>query len=79
MRISFSTSNAVSCQPLKFGKSEHSQKNTPFAASNTVSKADYDELQAKYDKLSRSYDLACRVAVSQAEQYKKYVAAHPAK
>ncbi|MBS4759635.1 MAG: hypothetical protein KHX03_02935 [Clostridium sp.] len=78
MRISFSTNNAVSCQPLKFGKAEHSQKNTPFASA-TVSKADYDALQQKYDKLNRNYDLACRVAVSQAEQYKKYVAAHPAK
>ena len=78
MRVGFSTTNAVSCQPLKFGKAQHSQKNTPFAASS-VSKADYDALQEKYDKVCKSYDLACRVAVAQAEQYKKYVAAHPAK
>lgn len=76
MRVSFST-NAISCQPLRnFGKAEHTQKNNPshspaFAA-GTVSREDYEALNAKYE-------MACRIAVAQAEQYKKYVAAHPAK
>lgn len=75
MRVSFST-NAISCQPLRnFGKAEHSQKNNsakPAFSSGTVSCEEYNKLNAKYE-------LACRIAVAQAEQYKKYVAAHPEK
>ena len=72
MRVSFSTSN-LACQPLKFGKAEKSNKNNPTPAfTSSVSREEYDKLNAKYQ-------LACRLAVAQAEQYKKYVAAHPAK
>ena len=71
MRVNFST-NAMSCQPLRFGKSEYSQKNNSstapaFTAKKTVSKAEYDKLNAKYE-------IACRLAVAQAEQYNKLVA-----
>lgn len=74
MRVSFST-NSVNCQPLKFGKSEPAPKNPsqkPNFSSSEVSREEYDKLNVKYE-------LACRLAVAQAEQYKKYVAAHPAK
>lgn len=71
MRVNFST-NTMSCQPLKFGKSEYSQKNNqvgnaPNFSSNTVSREEYDKLNAKYE-------MACRIAVAQAEQYNKLVA-----
>ena len=65
----------MSCQPLRFGQSEKSQNNVssvPAFTSSTVPREEYDKLNAKYE-------LACRLAVAQAEQYKKYVAAHPAK
>ena len=73
MRISFSESN-MSCQPLRnFGRTPIPEKNepksTPNFSSNTVSKEEYDKLNAKYE-------LACRLAVAQAEQYNKFVAAY---
>lgn len=82
MRVGFSTINAVSCQPLRFGKAENSPNNpvtTPAFAAGAVPKTDFDALNAKYEKICKNYDLACRIAVEQADQYKKYVAAHPSK
>ena len=71
MRVNFST-NTMSCQPLKFGKSEYSSKNNntanaPAFTSGTVSREEYDRLSAKYE-------IACRIAAAQAEQYNKLVA-----
>lgn len=71
MRVNFST-NTMSCQPLRFGKSECSQKNNsatqaPAFSSNTVSREEFDKLNAKYE-------MACRIAVAQADQYNKLVA-----
>lgn len=75
MRVSLST-NLMSCQPLRFGKAEPAAKESsvqnPGFSSSTVSREEYNKLQSKYE-------LACRIAVAQAEQYKKYVAAHPDK
>ena len=71
MRVNFSI-NAMSCQPLRFGKSECSQKNNtvtsaPAFSAKTVSCEEYEKLNAKYE-------MACRIAVAQAEQYNKLVA-----
>ena len=72
MRVSLTTSN-LACQPLRFGKAEKSGKNNPTPAfTSSVSREEYDKLNAKYE-------IACRLAVAQAEQYKKYVASHPTK
>lgn len=73
MRVNFST-NTMSCQPLKFGKSEYSSKNNnianaPAFTSGTVSREEYDKLNAKYE-------MACRIAVAQAQQYNKLVASY---
>ena len=67
MRVGFSTSKVMSCQPLSFGSGDN-PKVKPETVENPIPEADCEKqlkiLQNKYDLLSRKYDIALRLAAA---------------
>ena len=67
MRVGFSTSNVMSCQPLSFGSGDN-PKVKPQTAEKPSPESDAEKqlkiLQGKYDLLSKKYDIALRLAAA---------------
>lgn len=67
MRVGFSTSKVMSCQPLSFGSGDN-PKVKPQTAENPCPECDCEKqlkiLQSKYDLLSKKYDIALRLAAA---------------
>ena len=85
MRVGFSTSNVMSCQPLSFGSGDN-PKVKPQATEKPSPESDAEKqlkiLQNKYDILSRKFDFALRFAAAStnfsAVQYNDMVKANNA-
>ena len=66
MRVGFSTSKVMSCQPLSFGSGDN-PKVKPAATekpSETETEKQLKILQNKYNLLSQKYDIALRLAAA---------------